>query len=124
MKTVVYTHSRGAEMRAFRIWLGYSTNRMARLFSITRQSYEDWESGRGAIPSTVWVEVADMRSSIETQVTEILATADASLTPIRVPLNERHSTHPDTPGLWPRIVSEAASRSSRVIPSYDHHASR
>ncbi|AVO21704.1 helix-turn-helix DNA-binding protein [Mycobacterium phage GodPhather] len=55
-----YEHGQGARLRSLRDYLGLSAKEIADELGVSIRSYQNFESGRAAIPTGVLNEVADM----------------------------------------------------------------
>lgn len=115
---MAYDYGRGAEMRVARAHLGLDRDDMARLLKVRPQSYQRWENGQDAIPTGVWGEVERLYESFDEAVNDLTTAvpAEAETHPVRV-WRGRSAQQP-YPGMWLRIVGEAARRDPRIKPRY------
>ena len=60
-----YVHDQAARIRCLRDYLGLSVNEMAAALSVSPRAYQNFESGRFAIPAGVMTDVADLVARLD-----------------------------------------------------------
>lgn len=60
-----YVHDQAARIRCLRDYLGLSVNEMAAALSVSPRAYQNFESGRFAIPAGVMTDVGDMVARLD-----------------------------------------------------------
>lgn len=115
-----------ARMRVARLYLGLDIKGledMAELLGVRLSTYQRWENGDDPIPAGIWPAVEELHDRFDTAVGNLLesvpdGTDDFKVRVWRGKSDDRTEWPHALPGVWMRIVAEAARDEPRIRPIY------
>ncbi|WP_280185441.1 MULTISPECIES: helix-turn-helix domain-containing protein [Nocardia] len=121
-----YEYGRGAEMRVLRAHLGIDIKNMqdmAALLGVALSTYQRWENGRDRIPTGIWPRVERLYEMFDEAVDQLLQSIPEGTEPVNVRVwrgkRDENTEWPQAfPGVWLRVVGEAARAQPRIRPRY------